>query len=112
MRGQIGKVFLAIADPTRRKILDMLREGEHSAGDLAGAFNMSKPAVSHHLATLKAANLATEQREGQRIIYSLVEGSLLETWDSFLEKFCSCTLEKRKAAKEKRSARKGSKGEK
>ncbi|MBI3073272.1 MAG: winged helix-turn-helix transcriptional regulator [Deltaproteobacteria bacterium] len=102
----MGKVFLAIADPTRRKILDMLREGERSAGDLASVFQMSKPAVSHHLATLKAANLATERREGQRIIYSLVEGSLLETWDNFLARFCSHTLDNRKKQKEKRSARK------
>ncbi len=86
--GNLGKVFKAIADRTRRRILDLLREGDLSAGEIADRFDVTKPAISHHLSVLKEAGLAVERREGQRIIYSLEEGSIVEAWDGFLAKFC------------------------
>ena len=64
-------VFKALADPTRREILRLLRRKEMSAGDLAERFDMTKPTVSHHFAVLKEAELIVSRREGQQIIYSL-----------------------------------------
>jgi DNA-binding transcriptional ArsR family regulator len=64
-------VFKALADPTRREILRLLRRKEMSAGDLAERFDMTKPTVSHHFAVLKEADLIFSRREGQQIIYSL-----------------------------------------
>lgn len=63
--------FKAIADPTRREILRMLRKGEMTAGELAEQFDMTKPTMSHHFAALKAADLVTSRREGQTIWYGL-----------------------------------------
>lgn len=66
-----GEGFKALADPTRRRMLELLRDGDMTAGELAEHFNMSKPSISHHLATLKAAGLVLDERHGQNIIYSL-----------------------------------------
>ena len=60
-----GEAFRALADPTRRRILDL------TAGELADHFDMTKPSISHHLNTLKAAGLVDAEREGQSIVYSL-----------------------------------------
>jgi ArsR family transcriptional regulator len=67
----MNEVFKALSDPTRRRILELLKEGELSAGDIAEAFPIGKPAISHHLGILKAAELVQAEREGQSIIYSL-----------------------------------------
>ncbi len=67
----MGDAFKALADPTRRKILELLSEGEMTAGDIAAHFDMAKPSVSHHLNTLKAAGLVTDERRGQNIVYCL-----------------------------------------
>ncbi len=66
-----NEAFKALADPTRREILRLLRGGEKSAGELASRFDMSKPSVSHHLAALKQADLIGSRREGQQIVYYL-----------------------------------------
>ncbi len=66
-----NKAFRALADPTRRKILALLRHGEITAGALAEKFDMTKPAVSHHFSVLKDADLITSRREGQQIWYGL-----------------------------------------
>lgn len=63
--------FKAIADPARREILRILRNGEMNAGDLAAHFDMSKPTMSHHFSILKEADLISRRREGQTIWYSL-----------------------------------------
>ena len=67
----MGDAFKALADPNRRKILELLSEGEMTAGDIAAHFDMAKPSVSHHLNTLKAAGLVTDERRGQNIVYCL-----------------------------------------
>lgn len=77
MAGPLNGVFKAIADPTRREILRLLRHEEMSAGDVAARFDMSKPSMSHHFAVLKAAGLVTSRREGQTIWYAL-DTTLLE----------------------------------
>lgn len=67
----INDTFRALADPTRRLILDLLRHGEMTAGALAEKFDMTKPSMSHHFAVLKSAGLITSRREGQQIWYGL-----------------------------------------
>jgi ArsR family transcriptional regulator, arsenate/arsenite/antimonite-responsive transcriptional repressor len=66
-----NKAFRALADPTRREILSLLRRGEMTAGDLAEQFDMTKPTMSHHFAVLKEADLLSSRRDGQTIWYSL-----------------------------------------
>lgn len=67
----INETFKALADPTRRKILDLLKEQDMTAGDIAEHFDMSKPSISNHLNLLKHAQLIWDERKGQHIVYSL-----------------------------------------
>ena len=66
-----NEAFKALADPTRREILALLRQGEMTAGDLAQRFAMTKPSMSHHFAVLKEADLIASRRDGQQIWYAL-----------------------------------------
>lgn len=66
-----GEGFKALANPTRRRILELLETDDLTAGELAARFDISKPTLSHHLETLKAAGLVTDERHGQNIVYSL-----------------------------------------
>lgn len=65
------QVLEAISDPTRRKILDLLKRGEMSAGELGEHFEISGPSMSHHLTKLRAADLVLKTRRGQSIYYSI-----------------------------------------
>jgi DNA-binding transcriptional ArsR family regulator len=67
----VNDAFRALADPTRREILRLLRGRELSAGELAQHFDMTKPSMSHHFSVLKQADLVRSRREGQQIIYAL-----------------------------------------
>ncbi|WP_141501322.1 autorepressor SdpR family transcription factor [Paenibacillus luteus] len=67
----INFAFKALSDPTRRIILDLLRERDLTAGEIAEHFQMTKPSISHHLNILKQAELVIDQRNGQHICYSL-----------------------------------------
>lgn len=67
----MGDAFKALADPTRRRILEMLAQGDMTAGEIAAQFSMTKPSVSHHLTILKSAGLISDQRSGQNIVYSV-----------------------------------------
>jgi ArsR family transcriptional regulator len=71
MTGSLTVAFKAIADPTRREILHLLRKEEMTAGDVAARFDMTKPTMSHHFSVLKEAGLVTSRREGQTIWYAL-----------------------------------------
>ena len=64
-------LFKSLNDETRRQILELLKEGDMTAGDIAEAFDISKPSISHHLDILKRAELVTSEKEGQFITYSL-----------------------------------------
>jgi DNA-binding transcriptional ArsR family regulator len=64
-------VFDALAHPTRRRVLELLKGGSMSAGDLAAAFPVSKPTMSAHFAKLKAAGLVQEEKRGNQIYYGL-----------------------------------------
>jgi DNA-binding transcriptional ArsR family regulator len=71
-------VFEALADPTRRRLLELLAEGERTAGELAGEFATARPTVSRHLRVLRAAGLVTWQAEAQRRVYRLDPRPLAE----------------------------------
>ncbi len=64
-------LFRALNDPTRRQILEILREGDLTAGEIADKFDMTKPSISHHLDLLKQANLVSADKRGQFIYYTL-----------------------------------------
>lgn len=84
-----NEAFKAIADPTRRKILSLLKSGDLTAGEIASHFDMQKPSVSHHLKILKQADLIQDQRVGQHIYYSLnttVFQDLMSWFYDFLQK--------------------------
>jgi DNA-binding transcriptional ArsR family regulator len=70
--------FTAVADPTRRAILDQLRNGPAAVSEIASGFRMSRPAVSKHLSVLREARLVTEKRDGRNRVYELTPGPLLE----------------------------------
>src|SRR5215475_6888162 len=84
---RMNEAFKALADPTRREILRLLRGGEMTAGELAERFDMTKPSMSHHFSVLKQADLIGSRREGQQIYYFLnttvVEDLLAIIWDLF-----------------------------
>jgi DNA-binding transcriptional ArsR family regulator len=67
----VGAAFGALADPTRRAVLDLLRRGSLPAGQIARAFPVSRPAISKHLRLLRRAHLVRERREGRRRLYHL-----------------------------------------
>ena len=83
-----GSVFRALADPTRRQILQDLRGGELSAGDIAARFPIKGPSVSRHLSILKGAGLISERREANRILYSLAGDRLAVCVGGFLSAVC------------------------
>lgn len=73
----LSETMKALSDPTRRSILNLLKSGSMTAGDIAGNFDMTGATVSHHLSVLKKAELITESRNKNYIIYSL-NASVLE----------------------------------
>lgn len=77
--------FVALADPTRRQIIESLSTGERSFGEIADAFEMTRPAVSQHLKVLKKHGLVTSRADAQRRIYSL-NGEALEDIGNWLKK--------------------------
>lgn len=83
----MNNTFKALADPTRREILRMLSEKNLSAGDIAKAFKISKPSISHHLNILKNAELISGERDGQNIIYSVNASVMQELIQELMEMF-------------------------
>jgi DNA-binding transcriptional ArsR family regulator len=78
----------ALADPTRRRIVELLANGERSAGELAAEFSTSRPAVSRHLRVLREQGLVTARNEGQKRVYSLDPAPLAEL-DAWLGRYRS-----------------------
>ncbi|MFB3787945.1 MAG: autorepressor SdpR family transcription factor [bacterium] len=83
----MNRVYKALADPTRRKILELLRRRDMSAGELAGHFDLAKPTLSRHFAVLREADLIHSEKSGATIIYSLnvsvLEEALLALMSAF-----------------------------
>src|SRR5438270_3092311 len=80
--------FSALADPTRRAVLDLLRAGIRPAGEIARAFPVSRPAISKHLRILRRAHLVEERREGRNRLYQL-NPEPLKAVDSWLDQYRS-----------------------
>jgi DNA-binding transcriptional ArsR family regulator len=88
MADEESGVFRALADPTRRQILQDLREGELAAGEIVARFKISGPSISRHLTVLKAAGLVTERRAANRIYYALVAERVALSVGNFLSAVC------------------------
>ena len=82
-----AEVYKAIADPTRRKIMQLLRERDMTAGELADNFDFSKPTLSRHFSVLREADLIQGSKSGTTITYrlnvSVLEEALLKMMDTF-----------------------------
>ncbi|MEP9357759.1 autorepressor SdpR family transcription factor [Sphingomonas sp. KR3-1] len=83
----MSSVFKALADPTRRRVLQLLRKGPMSAGDLADQFDVSKPTMSAHFAVLKEADLVHAEKAGKSVIYHLKLSVLEEALLGFAHSF-------------------------
>ena len=98
----VTAVFRALADPTRRQILQELKARELAAGQIAGFFKISGPSISRHLSILKHAGLITERRDANRIIYRLEPEQLAGSVGDFLSAVCPTQiLHRRRAALKK-----------
>jgi DNA-binding transcriptional ArsR family regulator len=86
--GATEATFQALADPTRRAVLDLLRRGSQPAGQIAEAFPVSRPAISKHLRLLRGAHLVREHREGRNRVYQL-NPEPLRAVDSWIEQYRS-----------------------
>jgi ArsR family transcriptional regulator, arsenate/arsenite/antimonite-responsive transcriptional repressor len=82
-------VFKALADPTRRRVLRLLRDREMTAGQLVEQFDISASSMSHHFNVLKQADLISSRREGQQIYYSLNTTVVQDLMSALLEVFLS-----------------------
>jgi DNA-binding transcriptional ArsR family regulator len=94
-RKQRDAVFRAVADPTRREILSLLRGGRQTVGEIAGNFRMSRPAVSKHLRILRSAGLVVARQEGTSSLCGLNADPLraVEDWLQEYEAFWSESLQ-------------------
>lgn len=88
--------FTALADPTRRRIIENLAIGESSFGEIADKFEMSRPAVSQHLKVLREAGIVASRADAQRRIYRLNDDSLqeIEAWLGKVREFWSQRLDR------------------
>ena len=87
--------FAALADPTRRRIVELLATGERSAGELVDEFDFSAPAISQHLKTLRDAGLVQVRVDAQRRIYAIDRSGLdnLDAWLQSVRKFWTQRLD-------------------
>ncbi len=83
----MNRVFKALADPTRRRVLQLLHERPMTAGELADAFELSKPTMSGHFAVLREADLIAARKDGTTITYSLKLSVLEDALLGFTEAF-------------------------
>lgn len=83
----MSQVFKALSDPTRRRVLQLLRQGPMTAGDISDQFNVSKPTMSAHFAVLKEADLVHTEKSGKSVIYHLKLSVLEEALLGFVHSF-------------------------
>jgi DNA-binding transcriptional ArsR family regulator len=93
------KIFRALADPTRRQILEELKCGPLAAGEIASRFPVSGPTISRHLSLLEAAGLVSYHREANRLIYKAESESLVSALNGFLSAVCPTQIIERKRRK-------------
>jgi DNA-binding transcriptional ArsR family regulator len=101
----VEKVFEALASTPRRKILAYLAETDLTAGEIAGRFEMSKPAISKHLAVLENAGLVRSEKRGQFVHYALVRDSLVNTLNGFVQNLCPVSTPLKKESAQIKRAR-------
>jgi DNA-binding transcriptional ArsR family regulator len=101
----VSRVFRALADPTRRQILQELKAGEMAAGEITARFTISGPSISRHLSILKGADLISERRDANRILYRLEPEEIAGAVGDFLSAVCPTqVLHRRKARKAKKES--------
>lgn len=96
-----SKFFKALSDPTRHKILRILRFKDMTVGDVAKRVGISQPSASHHLSILENAGLVVKERKGQFVIYSYRFRIMLKKWADFI-KSLSKTVDSYKITKERK----------
>jgi DNA-binding transcriptional ArsR family regulator len=95
-------IFRALADPTRRQILQALKKNDLRAGEIVEMFTITGPSVSRHLSILKSADLVSERREGNSIIYKLNAEHLALCLSDFISSVCPTEiLERQRKRKNK-----------
>ncbi|HEV7684339.1 MAG TPA: metalloregulator ArsR/SmtB family transcription factor [Pyrinomonadaceae bacterium] len=99
----VSRVFKALADPTRRQILQDLKDGELSAGEITARFPISGPSISRHLSILKGADLVEERREGNKIVYQLEPEHVAEVVGDFLSAICPTQIARNRKRKRSKS---------
>jgi len=99
-----SRTFRALADPTRRQILQDLKDGELAAGEIAARFSISGPSISRHLSILKGADLVSEKRVGNRILYRLEPDRIASALGDFLSTVCPTQILHRRKAKKERAS--------
>ncbi len=98
--GGMQRVFEALASTARRKILAYLSHSTLTAGEIADRFDMSKPSISQHLSVLEKAGLVRKEKKGQFVHYSIVQESLANTLNGFVQEVCPVSRPlKRESAK-------------
>lgn len=97
--------FVALADPTRRRIVELLHDGELDAGAIADEFDISKPAISRHLRILRTAQVVSVRPDAQRRVYALDPGGLSEltAWVDRYRSFWNDRLDDLQALVEERT---------
>ncbi|HMF02288.1 MAG TPA: metalloregulator ArsR/SmtB family transcription factor [Terriglobia bacterium] len=100
----VSAIFRALADPTRRQILQELKNGELAAGEIANRFTISGPSISRHLTILKHAELITERRDGNYILYQLQPDRLANAVGDFLSTVCPTQILQRRTTARKRKS--------
>ena len=85
-----AKLFKALSDRTRQQILHLLESGDRNVSEVVNEFNLSQPTISRHLMILRNADLVTDERDGQRVIYSLNGEALSESMLHFFGRFRGC----------------------
>lgn len=105
MSDAASDIFAALAHPTRRQILQDLKDGEMAAGEIASRFDASGPTISRHLGVLRQAGLVSERRDANRILYSLVGERLALSVGDFLSTVCPEQIVLREVRKRRPAAR-------
>lgn len=90
-----SKIFAALADPTRRQILQDLKEGELPAGEIASRFTITGSAISRHLSVLEGAGLLTSRREANRIYYRVEAEPLADALGDLISAVCPTEMMQR-----------------
>ena len=101
------RVFQALSSQVRRKILAYLSHSSLTAGEIASRFEMSKPSVSQHLSVLETAGLIAGEKRGQYIHYSLVEDSLVNTLNGFVQDVCPVSRPLKRESKARSTGKSG-----